>query len=223
MASAGSTNSLVVPPLRGDARGQYRVHIVGNSGAGKSTLGKELAALLGVPFIALDSLFWQPGWKQPSAPEFRETVQKALDQADKGWVVDGNFNARLGTMISEAATDIIWLDPPLVLYFPRLCLRTILRLLGLAPPCAPGCPESFKGIFLSSDSILWFSLSMHWKVRKAQMQAYQIDSVWGGGNRRRIGGWGGELRDWKRDVEEMIRARGASGTGAGGDEDSIGR
>lgn len=33
------------------------------------------------------------------------------------------------------------LDPPLLLYFPPLVIRTFLRLFRLRPPCAPGFEE----------------------------------------------------------------------------------
>ncbi len=39
------------------------------------------------------------------------------------------------------------LDPPFVLYFPRVFVRTILRLIGLGTPCSPGCNESFREVF----------------------------------------------------------------------------
>ena len=73
----------------------------------QSTLAPELAAMLGVPCIFLDTLFWQPGWQQSSRDEFRKTVRAALDAAPDGWVVDGNFNSTLGSMVPDEATDII--------------------------------------------------------------------------------------------------------------------
>ncbi|RPD78404.1 hypothetical protein L226DRAFT_531749 [Lentinus tigrinus ALCF2SS1-7] len=143
-------------PLIGDGQGRYRIHIVGNSGAGKSTLARELSAILNLPCILLDTIYWRPGWKKSPADEFRTAVRAALDQDPRGWIVDGNFTAKLGGMVSDSATDIIWLDPPLVLYFPRLCWRTLLRLFGAAPQCSAGCEESVREVFLSRDSILWW-------------------------------------------------------------------
>lgn len=66
-----------------------------------------MAALLGVPYISLDVLFWQPGWEITPTDEFRAKVRAALDRADGGWVVDGNYTSRLGTMVHDEATDII--------------------------------------------------------------------------------------------------------------------
>ena len=57
--------------------------------------------------MLLDTYFWVPGWKQRSTEEFRANVRAALDQNPRGWVVDGNYKSRLGTMVSDEATDII--------------------------------------------------------------------------------------------------------------------
>ncbi|TBU48647.1 AAA domain-containing protein [Dichomitus squalens] len=199
-------------PLRGNGKGGFKVHIVGNSGSGKSTLALELAALLDLPCIHLDQLFWKPGWRESTDEEFRERVRNAIDQSPRGWVVDGDYQRRAGKMVSEEATDVIWLDPPLILYFPRLLLRTTMRLFRLVPPCSPGCEEMASEAFFSRNSILCWCLSQHSVVHKREAERYRTDGVHVGGKRRRIGGWGGELAAWKRDVEEMIRAAGSDVT-----------
>ncbi|KAK6972137.1 hypothetical protein R3P38DRAFT_3336059 [Favolaschia claudopus] len=112
------------PPLIGDGQGKYRVHI--------STLGKKLADALGVPFISLDTYFWLPGWKQSTNDEMREKITKAFAEATDGWVVDGNYTRRIGTIVEETSTDVIWLDPPLALSLPRIIWRTFLRLSWIA-------------------------------------------------------------------------------------------
>ncbi|KAH9940378.1 uncharacterized protein BXZ73DRAFT_88638 [Epithele typhae] len=191
------TSSTCVLPLRGNGSGEFRV----------STLARELAAVLGLPAIHLDTLFWDPGWQMCPVDEFRARVRAALDRSGpRGWIVDGNYTSRLGNMVGDAATDVIWLDPPLLLYFPRLCWRTLLRLLRIGDPCAPGCDESIREVFFSSESIIWWCLSNHWTVRKREGERYRTDGVHVGGNCRRIAGWGGELAAWKRDVRAMVEA-----------------
>ena len=39
-----------------------RIAVIGNTGSGKSTLAEQLAELLGVPFVELDAINWQPNW-----------------------------------------------------------------------------------------------------------------------------------------------------------------
>jgi adenylate kinase family enzyme len=59
----------------------------------QSTIGKELASLLTVPFISLDSLCWKPGWQKSTKDEMRHRVEEALADAPTGWVVDGNYRS----------------------------------------------------------------------------------------------------------------------------------
>lgn len=101
------------------------------------------------------------------------------------------------------------LDPPLLLYFPRICVRTLSRLLRLTPPCSPGCPERWSKVFLSRESILWWCLSQHWVARKRERERFEVDGIHVGGKVRRIGGWGGELAEWKMAVSRMVLSAGA--------------
>ena len=103
-----------------------RILIKGGSGSGKTTLGKTLAARLCVPFVELDSLQWGPTWTAASPEELRERVTAALDDA-AGWVVDGNYDSRLGTLLLERAQLIVWLDLPLATKLWRLIRRTATR------------------------------------------------------------------------------------------------
>ncbi|KAF7347220.1 adenylate kinase [Mycena venus] len=133
---------MVQPPLIGDGQGKYRIHLVGNSDRSRkqSTVGKELSRVLNIPLISLDTLYFTLGWGHVSTSEFRAKVKAAFADAPDGWIVDGNYGNRLGNIVQSQCTDIIWLDPPLLLYFPRIFIRTVLGLLGLRPPCSPGCP-----------------------------------------------------------------------------------
>jgi len=198
------------PPLLGDGHGRYKIHLTGNSGVGKSTTAATLAATLGVPYISLDKLFWLPGWKKTPKDEFRAKIRAALDQSDRGWVLDGDYTKRLGDIVIKEATDIVWLDPPLLLYLPRLILRTVLRILRLRPQCSPGCYESVREVLFSKKSIVWWCLSNHWLDRRrnwAKMQqlglGYGTASDHVNRKMRRIGGWGGELTAWLNQVKYM--------------------
>ena len=97
------------------------------------------------------------------------------------------------------------LDTPFLLYFPRIIKRTVLRLLGLEPLCAPGCGETFRSVFLSKDSILWFALTNHFSIKKRLQERLKEDSIAKGGKLRRIGGWGSQLAVWKESVRRMVQ------------------
>ena len=179
----------------------------------QSTTGAALAAILGVPHAPLDTLFWNPGWGQTPQSEFKEKVREFMVQnAETGWVIDGSYDSQLGGIISNETTDIVWLDPPLLLTFYRICVRTMLRLLRLAPPCSPGCPERASEVFFSKDSIIWWCLSHHWSMRRkgwAKMGEMALETGTNVGNRkmRRLGGWGQARQDWLDQVAAMCLER----------------
>ncbi|KIJ61616.1 hypothetical protein HYDPIDRAFT_96270 [Hydnomerulius pinastri MD-312] len=198
----------MLPPLLGDGKGSYRVHVLGN--AGGSPIGRKVANILHVPFISLDDLYWLPGWVEKDHAEFRKDVAAALDDAEKnggGWVVDGNYGRHLRGLLEQRRTDTIWLDPPLLLYFPRIVWRSLLRMVWLAPDCSPGCHEGFVHTFFTRESMIYWCLKKHGVVRKREQQALLTNGVEVGGNMRRIGGWGSELAQWYKAVEDLVRAK----------------
>lgn len=98
-----------------------RVIVIGSSGSGKSTLGERLAARLGAPFVELDALFWEPGWKMAEDEVFRERVRQAT--AGESWVLAGNYTNRQLDVSWPRADTIIWLDMPLAVVLPRVIRR----------------------------------------------------------------------------------------------------
>ncbi|KZV91648.1 hypothetical protein EXIGLDRAFT_719149 [Exidia glandulosa HHB12029] len=183
-------------PLHGDGKGNYRVLLVGNAGTGKSTVAKQLSQLLGIRLLHLDSIFWQANWVRTPFEDVRKQIKRVVYHDN--WVIDGN--AAVKGLIPSRATDIIWLDPPLVLYFPRLFWRTILRLFDIGPPPAPGCNESVRRMFFSTDSVLWYALKNHTVIRARYTPCCETEKhKW-----RRIGGWGSALRTWLGDVEDTL-------------------
>ena len=98
-----------------------RVIIVGSSGAGKSTLGEQLATRLGVPFIELDALHWEPGWVEAEREVFRERVRQATEP--DAWVMVGNYTRRQMDVSWPRADTVIWLDLPLPLILRRVSRR----------------------------------------------------------------------------------------------------
>ncbi|KAF8645929.1 hypothetical protein AX16_007473 [Volvariella volvacea WC 439] len=216
----------------------------------QTTLARRLSKLLGIPQISLDELFWQPNWTETPIDEFKTKLSRALKEAEEhqnppstpsnaasddsqdtsvgrytGWVVDGNYFRRGGLLVTEQATDVIWLDPPFVLSFWRVFLRTVKRLFGYGKPCSPGCEEDFRLVFFSKDSI-FLDCIQQVSVMKAWSNALmkrigitaindedseadqnvvdQVQGISGTRRMRRIGGWGGELSKWMKSVQEMV-------------------
>jgi adenylate kinase family enzyme len=101
-----------------------RVSVIGTSGSGKSTLGRELAGILGVPYLELDSIFHQPGWSPLPQPAFREAARAAA--AGDGWVIDGNYSS-VQQVVWERADTVVWLDLSKPTVMRRLVWRTFRR------------------------------------------------------------------------------------------------
>ncbi|KAG2005729.1 hypothetical protein CC2G_002110 [Coprinopsis cinerea AmutBmut pab1-1] len=138
-----------------------------------------------------------------------QKVRGALEDAGGSWVVDGDFMSKIGGLVLDATTDIVWLDPPLLLYFPRLMLRTFRRLLGWEAQCRPGCDETLS-TFFSGENILLYALTVHRRKRRTYQEIMDLLGVGVGtdvhGRRmRRIGGWGTELEEWLGEVEKLSK------------------
>ena len=101
-----------------------RVSVVGTSGSGKSTLARELAAILGVPYLELDAVHHQPGWEPLPTGEFRRLV--AAEAAADGWVIDGNYG-KVRDLVWARADTVVWLDLPKRTVMRQIVWRTLRR------------------------------------------------------------------------------------------------
>ena len=104
-----------------------RVAVMGGSCTGKTTVSRRLAAILGVPHIELDALHHDAGWREASAEVFQARVRAAFDAAPDGWVADGNYRSKLGTLVLERADTAVVLAPPFGPTFARSLRRTVGR------------------------------------------------------------------------------------------------
>jgi adenylate kinase family enzyme len=104
-----------------------RVSVVGTSGSGKSTVARELAAILDVPHLELDSVFHQPDWVPLPPEEFRRTVAATI--AGDDWVIDGNYST-VRPLVWGRADTVVWLDLPKRTVMRQLVWRTLRRVAG---------------------------------------------------------------------------------------------
>lgn len=109
-----------------------RVVIIGSaSGNGKTTLGRALAQRLAVPFVELDALVHGPNWTETPDDELRAALRPIV--AEDGWVIDGDYQRKLGTLVLDRADTIVWLDLPTRVWVPRLARRSMRRISGREP------------------------------------------------------------------------------------------
>jgi adenylate kinase family enzyme len=139
-----------------------RIVIVGSTGSGKTTLARRLSALLDLPHVELDSLWWKPNWTNVPIEEFRASVQSAVDQPR--WIIDGNYSA-IRDQIWNRADCIVWLDYSFPMIFRRLIARTWRRIFA-GEECCNGNRESVWRTF-TRDSILWWAITTYRQRRKA--------------------------------------------------------
>jgi adenylate kinase family enzyme len=105
-----------------------RINVKGVSGSGKTTFAAALANRLRVAHVELDALHHGPNWSEASADVFAARVRAAMDANPGGWVIDGNYERKLETLVIDAADTIVWLDLPLHTLLRRLWRRTSARI-----------------------------------------------------------------------------------------------
>ncbi|HEY2703597.1 MAG TPA: shikimate kinase [Candidatus Dormibacteraeota bacterium] len=152
-----------------------RIIVVGPSGAGKTTTGRELGARLGLPFVELDGLFWEPGWKQAQPETFKRRMRTAV--SSDSWILDGNYMSAASLEVSWPRADtIVWLDLRRRTTVRRVTVRTVSR--GLRRTVLwSGNRESIRRA-LAGGSIIRWAWSSHGKY-VSRYGALMRDPVWG--------------------------------------------
>ena len=128
-----------------------RIVILGNAGSGKSTLARALGKRLSLPVVHLDTLFWEPGWVEPDAEQFRARVREAV--APDAWICEGNYARRTFDLRLPRTDLIIWLDTPRLTCFTRVIMRSVMN--RPRPDLAAGCTEKLDRAFLTFLNFVW--------------------------------------------------------------------
>ena len=141
-----------------------RINVIGCSGSGKTTFSRRLAVLLGIPYVELDAVFWEPNWTIPANDVFYPRLERALEP--DAWVLDGNYS-RTVSIKWKRVQAVIWLDYS----FARTVFRSVKRATTRAitkEELWPGTGnrESFRKGFLSRDSIILWAIKNHSKIRQ---------------------------------------------------------
>jgi adenylate kinase family enzyme len=131
-----------------------RIVVIGTSGAGKTTLARSLAARLALPFIELDAINWQAGWRDLLTDDPDEFARRvALAVQPDAWVVDGNYTAH-STIVWQRATHLVWLDYSRRVIMARVIRRSLLRA-ALRTELWAGNRERWRRMLRPSHPIRW--------------------------------------------------------------------
>lgn len=155
-----------------------RIRVVGNSGSGKSTLGRRAALRLGLPYLELDSVQHRAGWVEAPTDEFRAEVEAFRDRSEAasgGWVVDGNYERKLGSVL-DGADCLVWLDLPRWRVMARVVRRTLLRLVD-RQELWNGNRERWSGVVRRApeDNIVLWAWTQHATYRERCAAASRED------------------------------------------------
>ena len=134
-----------------------RIVVVGTTGAGKTTLADQLAQRLGYPRVELDALYWGPNWTEAPPDVFSEHVAHAVSGGN--WIADGNYG-KVRDIVWGRADTLVWLDYPLLFVLGQLARRAVQRIVTQEELWG-GNRESFRGQFLSRDSLFLYALRSH--------------------------------------------------------------
>ena len=140
-----------------------RIQIIGGSGAGKTTLGRLLAARLQAPFVDLDDLYWEPGWREVGHDELKRRV--APIAAQDAWLIAGNYSATAQLLLWPRLTTLVVLDLPYPTLMWRTLQRSLLRVLR-RESCCNGNRDSLLRI-LHRDAPLRY-LTRTWRRGRAR-------------------------------------------------------
>ena len=153
-----------------------RIIVVGSSNAGKSTLAQRLAERLGVPFIELDALHWEPGWVEAEREVFRERVRRAI--APESWVMAGNYTHQQDVSWPMADT-VVWLDLGLPTVLRRCVVRSWRRWRSADLLWGTNREVFWEHLMLwnPDKSLIAYTLKTH-RARRRRFEALTRDPRW---------------------------------------------
>ena len=141
-----------------------RINVVGASGSGKSTFSRKLSAILSIPHVEMDAIFWQPNWQESDDNTFFSKLSAEISPLSN-WVLNENYTRSIPIKWDKVDL-VIWLDYS----FTRTVFQAIRRAISRAWSqkelwAGTGNKETFRKLF-SKDSIVLYTIKTHNKVRR---------------------------------------------------------
>ncbi|MCK9485881.1 MAG: adenylate kinase [Dehalococcoidia bacterium] len=156
-----------------------RVVVVGTTSSGKSTLGARLSKTLGVPFVELDALNWEPNWHsvaEHDPAEFERRIREATE--GDGWVVAGSYSKFSERTFWPRLETVVWLDLPLRLVLWRVVTRSWRRWRTKELLWGTNTENLWTHLKLwSPDSLIYWAVTTH-RVKRRRYLAQMTDPAW---------------------------------------------
>ncbi len=142
-----------------------RIRVVGPPGSGKTTTAAAIAARLGIPHLELDDVHWLPEWRERDVDDFRSRVLEFA--AQPRWVMDGNYQGRLGSLVDDHVDTFVWLDPPRWRVVARVVVRTVRRAATREALWTAGNRERIRNLFSRdpTDNLALWAWRHHGRYR----------------------------------------------------------
>ncbi|NOY97940.1 MAG: adenylate kinase [Chloroflexi bacterium] len=149
-----------------------RIIVVGTTSSGKSTLAARLAAKLGLDYVELDALYWQPNWVGTPDDEFKAKVVAAT--RGERWAVAGNYS-RTRPITWPRAEAVVWLDYSLPVIFWQLLTRTIRRITTRELLWGTNVERLWPHLKLWSDKSLFkWLFKTYWRRKREYPQLFAL-------------------------------------------------
>ena len=156
-----------------------RIHVIGNSGCGKSTLGAELAELLGVSFVELDALNWEPNWVGLNATDPERFLHRIrVATAGTGWVAAGSYSEFCERGFWPRLQTVVWIDLPMPLLLWRVLVRSWRRWRSGELLWGTNYERFFPQLkFWDQQSLVWWIVTQQARKRR-NMLSHVTDRRW---------------------------------------------
>ena len=141
-----------------------RINVVGVSSSGKSTFSRKLSAILSIPHVEMDAIFWQPNWQESDDNTFFSKLSAEISPLSN-WVLDGNYTRTIPIKWKNVQV-VIWLDYSFIRTVFQAIKRSFTRAFSQKELWAgTGNKETWRRLF-SKDSIVLYTIKTHNKVRR---------------------------------------------------------
>ncbi|TVQ55909.1 MAG: hypothetical protein EA377_02795 [Phycisphaerales bacterium] len=141
---------------------------------------RQLAEALGVPFVELDALNWQPNWvglHDTDPAEFERRICEAT--AGDAWVVAGSYMDFAQRCFWDRVQAVLWLDLPMLVLLSRMLRRSWQRSRTNELLWGTNREHFWKHlkVWRRDESLLYWIITQH-NHKRREMRSAMADPRW---------------------------------------------